>query len=83
MFKFFAAYSLICLIVEVILFSVWLYLDCKPELASKYWLNNYNTKNIVDLSYRQTCLLRLISFTKWLTITFLIIHVIVLASKLV
>ena len=76
MFKYIAAYLIVELLVEVAVFNLWLYWKTKnTNLANKYWANNFNTKNVSDLSKGQLLILRTISVTRNLTIFVLILHI--------
>ena len=58
-FKMLAATMVSILIVEIIVFNLWLYLSTKnTNLLNKYWLNNFDTSDIKGLSYQQSVLLK-------------------------
>ncbi len=79
MFKYIAAYFVIALLLEIVVFNLWLYATTKnSRLISKYWANNFNTKDTHDLSKGQSFILKIISITRLLTIFALVLHVITL-----
>ena len=76
MIRILAAYTFIVLIIEIIIFNIWLYLTTKnTKLAEKYWINYFDTKDTEGLSKGQTFLLKTISLSKLLVITLLILHI--------
>lgn len=81
-FKILAATMVSILIVEIIVFNLWLYLSTKnTNLLNKYWLNNFDTSDIKGLSYQQSVLLKVISITRLLTIVLLVLHIFALIVK--
>ena len=81
-FKMLAATMVSILIVEIIVFNLWLYLSTKnTNLLNKYWLNNFDTSDIKGLSYQQSVLLKVISITRLLTIVVLALHIFALIVK--
>ena len=81
-FKILAATMVSILIVEIIVFNLWLYLRTKnTNLLNKYWLNNFDTSDIKGLSYQQSVLLKVISITRLLTIVLLVLHIFALIVK--
>ena len=80
--KMLAATMVSILIVEIIVFNLWLYLRTKnTNLLNKYWLNNFDTSDIKGLSYQQSVLLKVISITRLLTIVLLVLHIFALIVK--
>ena len=80
--KMLAATMVSILIVEIIVFNLWLYLSTKnTNLLNKYWLNNFDTSDIKGLSYQQSVLLKVISITRLLTIVLLVLHIFALIVK--
>ena len=81
-FKMLAATMVSILIVEIIVFNLWLYLSTKnTSLLNKYWLNNFDTSDIKGLTYQQSVLLKVISITRLLTIVLLVLHIFALIVK--
>ena len=81
-FKMLAATMVSILIVEIIVFNLWLYLSTKnTSLLNKYWLNNFDTSDIKGLTYQQSVLLKGISITRLLTIVLLVLHIFALIVK--
>ena len=80
--KMLAATMVSILIVEIIVFNLWLYLRTKnTNLLNKYWLNNFDTSDIKGLRYQQSVLLKVISITRLLTIVLLVLHIFALIVK--
>lgn len=74
-FRYIAAYLVVLLVIEIIVFCVWMLLLKKnTELINKYWIGVFGKKDIANLSKGQSFLVQVIYVTRMSIVFFLIIE---------
>ena len=74
-FRYIAAYLVVLLVIEIIVFCVWMLLLKKnTELINKYWIGVFEKKDIANLSKGQSFLVQVIYVTRMSIVFFLIIE---------
>lgn len=74
-FRYIAAYLAVLLVIEIIVFCVWMLLLKKnTELINKYWIGVFGKKDIANLSKGQSFLVQVIYVTRMSIVFFLIIE---------
>ncbi len=81
-FKLIAAYLALLLLIEMMFFSLWVYLTTKNfDLALKYCGGVFRKKDITGLSKSQLAFTQLIYVSRMLVIFLLIMHILALLIK--